>query len=226
MFILFYKQIFLIIIIIYIIMFFILSFLLKRKIQKYSLQITKNNISANEIILQIIDEIKLNNISIKELNKTLADYYDVNNKTIYLSECNNSISSNTIALHELGHAIQDFENYKLLKIKFKILPFINILSIFGVLLSLLGILTSNLVLNIGMLLILFTFLFQLLTTIIEFDASKKIYNYVKEKSFFTNEELTIIKNILNLSAFSYIFSMFNNLFNFYLILYNKSNKTA
>lgn len=207
-----YKTLFLILIIMYISIFFIFSTILNKNIKKYLTYNTKNNISTKKVINDLINEKNIKTISLENTDGYLSDHYDINTKTIYLSDCNNSIISKIIALHEFGHVMQDNENYLLLKIKTKLLPFFNIINVFSIIFLIIGFLSSNILFNIGTILIALSLLFQILITLIEYNASKRIYNYIKNKNIFTKDEFSIMNKILRLSTFEYLFSLFNNIF--------------
>ena len=205
-------MLFLILIIIYISIFFVFSTILNKNIKKYLTYNTKNNISTKKVINDLINEKDIKIISLENTNGYLSDHYDINTKTIYLSDCNNSIISKIIALHEFGHVMQDNENYLLLRIKTKLLPFFNIINVFSIIFLIIGFLSSNTLFNIGTILIALSLLFQILITLIEYNASKRIYNYIKNKNIFTKDEFSIMNKILRLSTFEYLFSLFNNIF--------------
>ena len=207
-----YKTLFLILIIMYISIFFVFSTILNKNIKKYLTYNTKNNISTKKVINDLINEKNIKTISLENTDGYLSDHYDINTKTIYLSDCNNSIISKIIALHEFGHVMQDNENYLLLKIKTKLLPFFNIINVFSIIFLIIGFLSSNILFNIGTILIALSLLFQILITLIEYNASKRIYNYIKNKNIFTKDEFSIMNKILRLSTFEYLFSLFNNIF--------------
>lgn len=207
-----YKTLFLILIIIYIFIFFVFSTILNKNIKKYLTYNTKNNISTKKVINDLINEKNIKTISLENTDGYLSDHYDINTKTIYLSDCNNSIISKIIALHEFGHVMQDNENYSLLRIKTKLLPFFNIINVFSIIFLIIGFLSSNTLFNIGAILIALSLLFQILITLIEYNASKRIYNYIKNKNIFTKDEFSIMNKILRLSTFEYLFSLFNNIF--------------
>lgn len=207
-----YKTLFLILIIMYISIFFVFSTILNKNIKKYLTYNTKNNISTKKVINDLINEKDIKTISLDNTDGYLSDHYDINTKTIYLSDCNNSIISKIIALHEFGHVMQDNENYLLLKIKTKLLPFFNIINVFSIIFLIIGFLSSNILFNIGTILIALSLLFQILITLIEYNASKRIYNYIKNKNIFTKDEFSIMNKILRLSTFEYLFSLFNNIF--------------
>ena len=73
----------------------------------------------------------------------LSDHYDPRNKTLFLSEgvANSpSVASVAIAAHELGHAMQDAEDYFPMTIRSALVPAVNIGSNLGWILIMAGLL--------------------------------------------------------------------------------------
>lgn len=206
-----FKIIFGIFIVIYIIISIILSKYLSNLISIYKVE-TSSYLSSKEIIEFILQEKKIFGINIEKINKKNIDNYNIEKKTIYLSDNvydSNELSSKIIALHECGHALQDDSNYIPLKIRKYLLPIFNIINIFGILFVLMGILISKTLLSVGIYMILLTIVFQILTVEIEIEASYRIYKITKKYNLLSDEELNVMKQILTISAISYIFSLFN-----------------
>ena len=71
----------------------------------------------------------------------LTDHYDPRNKTLYLSRGvadSPSVASVAIAAHELGHAMQDAEDYFPMTIRSVLVPAVNIGSNLGWILIMIG----------------------------------------------------------------------------------------
>src|SRR5215211_3968639 len=71
----------------------------------------------------------------------LSDHYDPRNKTLFLSQgvANSpSVAAVAIAAHELGHALQDAEEYFPMKIRSALVPAVNIGSNLGWFLIIIG----------------------------------------------------------------------------------------
>ena len=188
----------------------------------YNLEMS-SQILTQDISKLMLKKYNIQNININNINGKLNDHYNIQTKEINLS--NETFNKTTIfpiaiTIHESGHAIQDNTNYFLLKIKKNMLSIFNLLNIFGMLFLFIGILISDIFFEIGLLFLLIVFLFQLLTLPIETNASKRGILFLIEQNLCTNEEIKIIKEILNLSAFGYIFSMFNYLFNIIFLFKN------
>lgn len=83
----------------------------------------------------------LSNIEIRQTDGKLSDHYDPEKKTLNLSADvyhNNSVAAVGVAAHEVGHAIQDKENYKPLSLRASLVPAANIGSSLGLPLAIFG----------------------------------------------------------------------------------------
>ena len=71
----------------------------------------------------------------------LSDHYDPRNKTLFLSQSvygSPSVAAVAVAAHELGHAMQDAEDYFPMRIRSALVPAVNIGSNLGWILIMLG----------------------------------------------------------------------------------------
>lgn len=158
----------------------------------------------------------------------LSDFYDPKLKRVCLSSevyYGNSIASIAIAAHECGHALQDSENYSLISIRNKILPYVNISSNVGWVILLLGFMSNSknfIYLALGLL--IFATLFQVLTLPIELDASKRALQQLTYNAMVYEEETLEVKNMLKAAAFTYIAALISAvayIFRILLILGNR-----
>ena len=70
----------------------------------------RNNLTGYDVARKILDENGLNDLLIVETGGTLTDHYDPNRKVIRLSRSfyhQDSLASQAVASHEVGHALQD-----------------------------------------------------------------------------------------------------------------------
>ena len=138
----------------------------------------------------------------------LSDFYDPKLKRVCLSSevyYGNSIASIAIAAHECGHALQDAENFGLIAIRNKILPYVNISSNVGWAILVLGFISNSInFVNIALCLLIFATLFQVLTLPIELDASKRALQQLTYNAMILEEEKLEVKNMLKAAAFTYV----------------------
>ena len=81
---------------------------------KYKKIQNKKGITGFEVARTILDENGLKDIYVTEVRGNLTDHYDPGRKVIRLSSDifhGTTIASASVAAHEVGHALQDKENY-------------------------------------------------------------------------------------------------------------------
>ena len=93
---------------------------------KYSSKVpTSSQMRGVDVARKILDENELYDVRIEEVQGTLTDHYDPRSKTVRLSTNNyhgTSMAAAAVAAHEVGHALQDAEEYALLKFRTSLVP--------------------------------------------------------------------------------------------------------
>lgn len=182
---------------------------------KYKNINNKNGLTGFEVARKILDENGLKDIHIVEIQGNLTDHYDPTRKVVRLSSDifnGSSIASTSVAAHECGHAIQDKDNYRFMRIRSKIVPFVNLSSKLGYLAITIGIIFSLFDLAIfGIVLLLAMLAFQLVTLPVEFDASNRAAEQIKKLKLLDETEKGKSKNMLNAAAFTYVASLVTTL---------------
>src|SRR5690625_7513357 len=90
----------------------------KSTYKKYSEITTSSKKSGAEVAREILNDNGLYDVSIEEVQGTLTDHYDPRSKVVRLSTDNfhgDSMDASAEAAHEVGHALQDAEEYAFLK---------------------------------------------------------------------------------------------------------------
>lgn len=178
---------------------------------------SKRGLSGQEVARMILDQNGLENVHVVEIKGTLTDHYDPSRKVVRLSTeifHGTSIAAISVAAHECGHAIQDKENYGFMRIRSALVPFINLVSYLGyfaVIVSLLAGITGYLM--IGILILLATILFQLVTLPVEFDASKRAGIQLEQLQIVSVEEQEDVKSMLGAAAMTYVASLVSSILN-------------
>lgn len=139
----------------------------------------------------------------------LTDHYDPRNKTLFLSNgvANSpSVASVAIAAHELGHAMQDAEEYGPLRFRSAIVPLVNIGSNLGWILIMAGIVLQWLSLAwVGVLFFAGGAVFALATLPVEFNASARAKQLLAQTGIIqTEEEMRGVNQVLNAAALTYV----------------------
>ncbi|WP_026907978.1 zinc metallopeptidase [Paucisalibacillus globulus] len=183
----------------------------KSNFRKGSTYTASSGMTGVEVARRILDSEGLSDVRI-ELSRrgVLSDHYDPTAKVIRLSEPvyrGNSISSLSVAAHEVGHAIQHANHYSMLVLRHKLVPFTNIGSQMAPFLLIAGFLLNlgNLI-GIGILLFSAAVIFQLVTLPVEFDASSRARNKLLELGMITNQEERGVAKVLNAAALTYVAS--------------------
>ncbi len=169
-----------------------------------------NTIGANghAIARHILDANGLQSVQLEVAAGTLTDHYIPSQDRLRLSEAVNnqaSIASLAVAAHEVGHALQDFDEYKPMKLKALLMPLAAISNNIGIGVMLFGMMSgSGGLINIGMLMLFSGIGGQLLTLPIEFDASKRALDELVRLRLVDDKDLQGAKSMLRAAAMTYV----------------------
>jgi len=139
----------------------------------------------------------------------LSDHYDPRDKTLYLSQGvynSPSVAAVAIAAHELGHAMQDAEEYFPMRVRSLLVPAVNIGSNVGWVLIMLGLFLriTNLA-WLGVIIFSVGALFALATLPVEFNASSRAKELLSATGIIqTEEERRGVNSVLNAAALTYV----------------------
>ena len=176
---------------------------------KYQKITNSKGLTGKEMARVLLDYEGLSEIEIVNVQGSLTDYYDSSNKVLALSDevyNSQSISAVSVASHEVGHAIQDKENYGFLRFRESLFPVVNFASKSVWILILLGFLFSmRPLVEFGIILFSATVLFQLVTLPVEFDASKRAIRALSN-GLLADDEIEPAKQVLKAAALTYIAS--------------------
>jgi Zn-dependent membrane protease YugP len=139
----------------------------------------------------------------------LTDHYDPRNKTLYLSQGvadSPSVASVAIAAHELGHAMQDAEEYFPMRIRSGLVPMVSIGSNLGWILIIIGLMLRITGLAwLGVLVFSGGAVFALATLPVEFNASARAKELLYSTGIIqTDEERRGVNQVLNAAALTYV----------------------
>jgi len=189
--------------------------------------------TGKELGIKLLKENKLENILIEPINQ--VDHYNPLEKKVRISEDKlhkKSITSIAVVAHEIGHAIQDKENYKPLLLRQKLIEktilfqkvgsfllIIGLPSIFAITKSpfitflaailIMGCLSTNVVIH-------------LITLPVEFDASFKRALPILQK-YVPNENMKQCRSVLRAAAFTYLAQSIVSIFRLKVILFSFIN---
>ena len=189
--------------------------------------------TGKELGLKLLKENKLDNVLIEPIKQ--VDHYNPLEKKVRISEeklNKKSITSIAVVAHEIGHAIQDKENYKPLLLRQKLIEktiifqrvgsfllIIGLPSIFAITKSpfitflaailIMGCLSTNVVIH-------------LITLPVEFDASFKRALPILQK-YVPNENMRQCRSVLRAAAFTYLAQSIVSIFRLKVILFSFIN---
>ena len=183
--------------------------------KKYKKVENEKRITGQEVARKILDENGLTNVHVVEVKGELSDHYDPSAQVVRLSTDiyhGETVAAMAVAAHECGHAIQDKVDYKFMKIRSSLVPIINLISYLGyftVIVSLIAGITGYLM--IGILIILATLVFQLVTLPVEFDASKRALKELEKYQITSENEINGATTMLKAAAFTYVASVISSI---------------
>ncbi|WP_429699415.1 zinc metallopeptidase [Alteribacter keqinensis] len=180
----------------------------KSAFKKYSQVPASSGMSGAEVAKKILNDNGIYDVTVEPVKGKLTDHYDPRSKTVRLSESNyygNSVAGAAVAAHEVGHAIQDAEDYAFLRFRHALVPVANLGQNFSFFLILAGmLLTQTNLLLAGIVLMSFAVLFQLVTLPVEFNASSRAMDQVISVGVIRNDEEKQTKKVLNAAALTYV----------------------
>jgi Zn-dependent membrane protease YugP len=147
------------------------------------------------------------NVGVTSVPGHLTDHYDPRSKTVALSQSSqqNSVASVAVVAHELGHAMQDKENYGPLKLRGAIVPAVQLGGWVGPIMSLVGmLLASETLMWVGIIGFGLAALFAIVTLPVEFDASRRALAMLQTNRLLTDQELRGAKKVLDAAALTYV----------------------
>lgn len=185
------------------------SWYVKSAYNKWSRVQALSRLTGAQAAQKLIMAGNLNGVQIQGTAGNLSDHYDPRNKTLYLSQgvANvASVASVAVAAHELGHAMQDAEDYFPLRFRSALVPMVNIGSNLGWILIMIGIFLNLTGLAwLGVLVFAGGAVFALATLPVEFNASSRAKQLLVQTGIIqTDEEQRGVNAVLNAAALTYV----------------------
>ncbi|RPF55781.1 hypothetical protein EDC24_0665 [Aquisalibacillus elongatus] len=180
----------------------------KNTYKKYMKVPSSSGMPGADVARRILQENGIYDVRVEETKGFLSDHYDPRKKVVRLSSHNYhepSKAAAAIAAHEVGHAIQDAEDYAFLRFRHSLVPLANLGSNFSFFLIIAGILlTIPGLLGVGIVFMAFAVLFQLVTLPVEFNASNRAMDQLVSTGVIANNEHGETKKVLNAAALTYV----------------------
>lgn len=180
---------------------------------KYSKIRNSRNITGAQAAEYVLRQNGVTGVRIEHVSGSMTDHFDPRTNVIRLSDTvynSNSVAAVGVACHEAGHAVQHAEGYLPNKIRGIILPMAKIGSQLSWILILLGLVFTAKVgfvlLYIGIVLFSLSVLFTIATLPVEFNASKRALECIRESDLLYSDEYTGAKRTLQAAAMTYVAS--------------------
>lgn len=196
----------------------------KRVLAKYSQPDDRYSGTGADLARKLLD---INNLQHVKVEKTkTGDHYDPNDKAVRLTEGNfdgHSLTAITVAAHEVGHAIQDKEAYKPMRVRGVLVRGVQKVEKVGagilILAPFMGLITRapglGVVMLIGGLLTLASStLVHMVTLPTEFDASfGRALPMLQKNQILIESDLPHARKILKAAAYTYVSASLMSLLN-------------
>lgn len=185
----------------------------KSTYNKYSRYRSGSGMTGAQAAERLLWASGIRDVRVGHVSGNLTDHYNPSKKVLNLSDSvynSTSVAAIGVAAHECGHAIQHAKGYAPLDIRSKLVPVANIGSTLAWPVILLGVFinsaSSQMIINIGIILFSFAVVFQLVTLPVEFNASGRALTLLKQQGILSDQELTHTKKVLRAAALTYVAS--------------------
>jgi uncharacterized protein len=180
----------------------------KRTFKRYSQIPTSNGMTGAQAAAAVLQSSGLQGVSIRPVSGRLSDHYDPRSRTLNLSEDVGqaaTVAALGVAAHEAGHAVQDAQGYKPMRIRQTLVPAATIGSQLWIFPAFLGLIIGSLgLVNIGLALFLAVVVFQLVTLPVEFDASRRALVALEGNALLAPAEMDGARAVLRAAALTYV----------------------
>lgn len=199
---------------------------LKERFRKYGQIPNPARKSGAQVAKQMLDDYGLNHVRVMEGEGFLSDHYDPRNETITLSPAifrSESVMAAAVAAHECGHAVQHAEAYGFLKFRSAMVPYVKgASSVQQWLLMAALLLAGNFpqLLFIVLVSFLVTTLFSIVTLPVEFDASARAVQWLKESGNGVADSLDGAKDALKWAGLTYVAAALSSLVMFLFLAFS------
>ena len=181
--------------------------------KKYSKQYNMRRLTGAQAAQRVLHSHGVTNVQIQKVAGNLTDHFDPKSNVIRLSDQvydSTSTAAIGVACHEAGHAVQYAKHYFPIKLRSVIIPITNIgakiampLILLGIILSALGEISYGFI-YLGIACFSLSLVFQLITLPVEFNASRRAIQSIRESELLTQEEIKGAKKTLTAAAMTYV----------------------
>jgi Zn-dependent membrane protease YugP len=192
-----------------IILMMLVQWYVKSAYSRWSQVAARSRMTGAEAAQRLIQTGGLYGVQVEGIAGNLTDNYDPRDKVLRLSRgvyASSSVAALAIAAHELGHAMQDKEDYLPLRLRSAIVPAVNIGSYLGWILIIIGMLVQmTQIAWLGVLVFSGGAIFALATLPVELNASARARQLLSASGLIQGEdEMRGVSKVLNAAAMTYV----------------------
>lgn len=173
------------------------------------------HMSGADAALKVLAANGVTGVRIERVSGSLTDHYDPRTNVIRLSDSvydAYNISAVGVAAHEAGHAVQYAKGYTPIKLRAIILPVCNLGSQLSLPLLIIGLIFNfYFLVKLGVIFFCGALVFQLVTLPVEFNASRRAVETLRNESMVSAEEISAVKKVLSAAAMTYVAAVFVSL---------------
>ncbi|WP_434414588.1 zinc metallopeptidase [symbiont of Argiope bruennichi] len=189
---------------------------------------SKLNVTGYQMAKKMLNDHGIFDVNIK-VGTYMQDNYNPTNNTVTLSEevyNNSSITSLSVAAHEIGHVIQYHKAFSLVRLRTRMLPLVKICNFLIGPLFMIGIFlmfsqsftAAYTFAALGVFVFFGITVFHLITLPVEVDASRRALNYLKENNYLIGNEINISSKILRNASYTYLMALVTSLAYFIMFI--------
>ncbi len=176
---------------------------------KYNRVAAASGMTGAEAAKRILNAAGIYDVSVEHVRGNLSDHYDPRSKVLRLSDStygSRSVAAIGVAAHECGHAIQHQVGYAPLKLRSSLVPITNIASKAAIPIILIGCILSynQTLIQVGIFAFSFAVIFQLVTLPVEFNASSRALDMLRDQGILGSQEIPMSKRVLSAAAMTYV----------------------
>jgi len=191
----------------------LVQFYVSSSYNKWNRVASRSGLSGAEVARRLVERGGLSDVEVEQVSGRLSDHYDPRRKVLRLSAGvaqSSSVAAAAIAAHELGHAVQDREDYFPLRLRAALVPAVNIGSYLGWILLMIGFALRYTELAwLGVAVFAGGAVFALATLPVELNASARARQLLSTAGIITSEEERAgVNTVLNAAALTYVAALF------------------
>ena len=187
----------------------------KSTFSRYAKQAIASRASGAEVARELLQRSGITGVVVEMHQGFLSDHYHPIKRVVRLSPQvyeGRSISAVGVAAHEVGHAIQHHQGYKLMKLRQALVGPANIGSTLSYIVVILGFFLHMAGLVwLGIILFSAVVFFQIVTLPVELNASKRAKLQLVHAGIVSQEEGLHVGRVLNAAAMTYVAAVITSL---------------